>query len=149
MIEVGRLCIKIAGRDAGGKCVVVDVLDDNYVMVDGQVRRRKCNINHLELLNDVIKIEKGASHEAVKAEFEKLKIPMWETKPKEKKEKPKKVRGKKKKVEEEAAEAKGKKKITKKAAPKKEEKPAKKPEEAESVEELLGGEAEVKGEVKK
>ncbi|MBW2983704.1 50S ribosomal protein L14e [Candidatus Woesearchaeota archaeon] len=153
MIEVGRLCVKIAGRDAGGKCVIVDVLDDKFVMIDGNVRRRKCNVVHLEPLSEVIKISKGASHDSVKAEFEKLKIPVWGTKPKKAAERPKKVRGKKKKAEEAATEAKGKKKVTKKAAPKKakekkEEKPAKKPEETESVEELLGGEGEVKAEKK-
>lgn len=101
MIEIGRICVKLAGRDAGGECVIVDVLKGNYVMVDGNVRRRKCNILHLEATSKKIDIKKGASHEEVKKEFAKLKIPLWETKPKEKTEKPKKIRGKKKKVEEE------------------------------------------------
>ena len=48
MFEIGRLCVKIAGRDAGLKCLVVEVIDDNYVLIDGQTRRRKCNIKHLE-----------------------------------------------------------------------------------------------------
>lgn len=161
MIEIGRLCLKIAGRDAGRKCVVVDILDDKFVTIDGNVRRRKCNVAHLEPLSEVIKISKGASHDSVKSEFDKLKEPVWSTKPKAKTERPRKVRGKKKKAEEAAAvETKGKKpakKVTKKAAeaaPKKEEvkpkeekkeeaKPAKKTEETESVEELLGS-----GEVK-
>ena len=30
MMEVGRLCLKIAGRDAGMKCVIVEVIDDNF-----------------------------------------------------------------------------------------------------------------------
>ncbi|MBW2979973.1 50S ribosomal protein L14e [Candidatus Woesearchaeota archaeon] len=168
MIEVGRLCLKIAGRDAGGKCVVVDVLDDKFVTIDGNVRRRKCNVLHLEPLKDVIKIDKGASHDAVKAEFDKLKISVWETKKKEKTTRPKKVRGKKKKVEKEKEAKKGKKakspkkpsKGTEKGLEKressqkaeakpKEEKPAKKAEETESVEELLGGEAEVKAKEEK
>lgn len=141
MIEVGRLCVKIAGRDAGGKCVIVDVLDDKFVTIDGNVRRRKCNVAHLEPLKDKIAIENGASHEVVKKEFEKLKISVWETKPKEKKERLKKVRGKKKKAEEEK-EAKGKKKPAKKAT-------VKKPEEAKSVEELVEKETEKKEETTK
>ena len=72
MIEVGRLCIKIAGRDAGLKCVIVDVLDDKFVLIDGETRRRKCNILHLEPLKDTIKIKKNASHEGIKKEFETL-----------------------------------------------------------------------------
>lgn len=66
--------MKIAGRDAGGKCVVVDVVDDNFVLVDGNVRRRRCSISHLEPLPDSIEIKKGASHEEVAAEFRKLGI---------------------------------------------------------------------------
>lgn len=103
MIEIGRICLKLAGRDAGRECIIVNVLDDKYVLIDGNVRRRKCNILHLEPTSKKIEIKKGASHEDVKKEFSKLKIPVWETKPKEKGEKPKKIRGKKKAVAEEAA----------------------------------------------
>jgi len=92
MIEVGRLCIKIAGRDAGLKCVIVDVLDDKFVLIDGETRRRKCNILHLEPLKDTIKIKKNASHEGVKEEFEKLGLKVMETKPKPKTERPRKKR---------------------------------------------------------
>ena len=92
MIEIGRLCVKIAGRDAGSKCVVVDILEDKFVLVDGETRRRKCNIMHLEPLKDVIKIKKNASHEDVKKEFEKLSLKARETKPKPKTERPRKQR---------------------------------------------------------
>lgn len=119
MIEVGRLCIKMAGRDAGCKCVVVDILDDNFVLIDGETRRRKCNILHLEPLKEVINIKKGASHENVKAEFKKLGLEVRETKPKEKKEKPRKIRKKKEKVEEKEA---GKKAVKKEKTKKKSEK---------------------------
>ena len=57
MIEIGRLCIKTAGRDAGLKCIIVDILDDKFVLIDGETRRRKCNILHLEPLKDVVKIK--------------------------------------------------------------------------------------------
>jgi len=40
MFEIGRLCVKIAGRDARKKAVIVEVLDGNFVMRDGEVRRR-------------------------------------------------------------------------------------------------------------
>jgi len=72
MIDVGRICVKIAGRDAGKKCVVVDVIDDNYVLIDGETRRRKSNILHLEPLDQSVDIKKGASHEAVIKAVEKL-----------------------------------------------------------------------------
>ena len=114
MIEVGRLCLKTAGRDSGGKCVVVDVIDDKYVLIDGETRRRKCNVAHLEPLNEVVEISKGASHEDVKSEFKKLGLKVKETKPKEKKEKPLKQRGKKKKKAEEGKKDKKGKKEAKK-----------------------------------
>jgi len=134
MIEIGRLCMKTAGRDAGCKCVVVDILDDNYVLIDGETRRRKCNVLHLEPLKEVIDIKKGVSHENVKAEFKKLKLEVRETKPKEKKERPKKVRRKKEKIEEKESKGKKKPKEEKKAEPKKEEKLADKISEEESRE---------------
>ena len=61
-IEIGRLCVKIAGRDAGKKCLIIDILDDKYVLIDGETRRRRCNILHLEPLSQVLKIEKDATH---------------------------------------------------------------------------------------
>lgn len=81
-MEIGRLCVKLAGRDAGRLCIVVDDLEKNFVLIDGNVRRRKCNALHLEPLNEVIKIKKGASHADVVAEFKKLKLDVWNTKPK-------------------------------------------------------------------
>jgi len=72
MIEVGRVCMKIAGRDAGQVCAVVEVIDNNYVLIDGQTRRRKCNVDHLEPLMKVVDISEGASHEDVVSELKKL-----------------------------------------------------------------------------
>lgn len=99
-MEVGQLCVKTAGRDAKGKCVIVDVIDSNYVLVDGNVRRRKCNVKHLEPLHDKIDIKKNAPHEDVVSAFKKLGIELREKKPKEQKPKPKKLRGKEKSAEE-------------------------------------------------
>lgn len=65
MFEIGRLCVKIAGRDSGKKALIIDVLDNNYVLIDGEVRRKKCNVRHLEPLDKVLKINKNASHEEV------------------------------------------------------------------------------------
>jgi len=62
MLEVGKVCMKIAGRDAGKVGVVIDILDDTYVLLDGEVRRRKCNILHLEPLEKSVSLKKNASH---------------------------------------------------------------------------------------
>jgi len=127
MIEIGRICIKTAGRDSRRKCVIIDIVDDNFVLIDGDVRRKRCSIKHLEPLNEVIKIRKDASHDIIAAEFKKLKLPVWEKKSKEKKERPKKVRKKKEKKPEEE---KPKKAAKKKESSKKEEKLAEKLEKA-------------------
>jgi large subunit ribosomal protein L14e len=92
IFEIGRLCVKIAGRDAGKKCIVVDSIDDNYVLIDGATRRRKCNVNHLMPLSQVIKIKKNASHSEIASEFKKLDLAVWDTKPKKAAERPRKKR---------------------------------------------------------
>ena len=131
MIEIGRLCVKIAGRDAGLKGIIVDIVDDDYVLIDGQVRRKRCNVKHLELLDQVIKIKKGASHSDIVNELNKLGVEIKEKKAKEKKEKPKKIRKIKEKPTEEKAKPKKtiKKEIKEKVVEPAKEKPVKKKEE--------------------
>ncbi len=80
MMEIGRVCVKIAGRDAGLKCVIVDVLDKNFVLIDGQTRRRKCNIMHLEPLEQKLDVSKGASHEQVVKAFKAVDVSVVERK---------------------------------------------------------------------
>ena len=65
VIEVGRLCVKLKGREAGRRCVVVDIIDENFVIIDGDVKRRRVNIKHLEPLPQVIDVKPGASTEEV------------------------------------------------------------------------------------
>ena len=65
MIETGRVCIKIAGRDAGKTAVVVQKINDITVMVDGNARRKKCNIKHLEPTDKVLNIKEKATTEEV------------------------------------------------------------------------------------
>ncbi len=67
---IGRICVKLAGRDAGGKCVVVGVVDKNLVLVTGpksltRVRRRKVNVSHLSFTPHKIDIQEEASDEEV------------------------------------------------------------------------------------
>lgn len=82
MIEIGRLAYKIAGRDALKKCVIVDILEPHIVLIDGETRRRQCNIKHLELLEEKIDIEKGADRKTVIEAFKKLGIELKEKKAK-------------------------------------------------------------------
>ena len=92
MIEIGRLCVKIAGRDAGKKAVIIDILDDKFVLLDGETRRRKCNILHVEPLNQKVDIKKNASHEDVSKALKEIGIEARRTKPKKKATKPIKKR---------------------------------------------------------
>jgi len=118
MFEVGRMAVKIAGRDAGKKCVIVEIIDEDNVLIDGETRRRKCNVSHLELLDEMVKIKKGASHDEVVSGFKKLGLKARVAKSKTKTERPRKVRKKKeKKVEEKPV--KGKKEENKKESEKK------------------------------
>ena len=71
MIEIGRVCLKTAGRDAGKKGAIIDLINDNFVVIDGDLRRKKCNIRHLEPLPIIIKINRNATHEEVTAELGK------------------------------------------------------------------------------
>lgn len=88
MFNVGRICTKIAGRDAGCKCVIVQELDNGLVLIDGQTRRRNCNIKHLEPSATVITLKSGASHADVKKALEALNIEVIDTKAKKATEKP-------------------------------------------------------------
>ncbi|MFH0874354.1 MAG: 50S ribosomal protein L14e [archaeon] len=93
MFEVGRVVVKTAGRDARKKGVIIEVLDKTYVLIDGESRRRKCNISHIEPLDKVLNIEKSASHDAVVEAFKKeLNIDISEKKTKEKTIRPYKVK---------------------------------------------------------
>jgi large subunit ribosomal protein L14e len=69
-IEVGRICVKSVGREAGKKCVVVDLVDKNFVLITGpkklsEIKRRRANINHLEPTQEKIDIKRGATDEEV------------------------------------------------------------------------------------
>ena len=84
MIEIGRVCVKTAGRDAGKKGIIIGILDDKFVLVDGETRRRKVNVLHLEPLNQILKVEKNATHEDVAKALDELGLKARATKPKPK-----------------------------------------------------------------
>jgi len=69
-VEVGRICVKLVGREAGKKCIVVDVVDRSFVVVTGpkqvnDVRRRRVNVGHVEPTERKVNIKRGESDEAV------------------------------------------------------------------------------------
>lgn len=58
--ETGRVCMKLAGRDAGKLCAILEE-DDNSVLIDGRTRRRYVNPDHLEPVDKVIDVDKDAT----------------------------------------------------------------------------------------
>jgi len=124
VLEIGRVCVKVAGRDAGQIAVIVNVLDKKTVVIDGQVRRRKCNIAHLEPTSKAVKIDKDASHNSVVSALKSAGIEVVDRKPRKAAAKPKKVRkGKKAAKPAKAAPKPAAKTAPAKTAEKKEEKP--------------------------
>lgn len=112
LFTIGRLCLKLAGRDAGRKCVVVELVNDHFVVVDGNVRRKKVNVKHLEPLAEVLSLKSKASHDEIKTAFEKLGFPVWERKSREAKERSKKQKKVKSAPENTGAKPKGSGKVS-------------------------------------
>ena len=82
--------MKLAGRDAGQICIVIKKVDSTFVMIDGQTRRRKCNIKHLEPLDKTFDVNDDATHDEIKEIFKKMNIELKDkksknTKPRQKK----------------------------------------------------------------
>jgi len=67
-VDIGRICVKLSGREAGKKCIVVDVIDKNFVLVTGpkqlnDVRRRRVNVSHIEPTERKVDIRRGETDE--------------------------------------------------------------------------------------
>ena len=70
-IEVGRVCIKTAGRESGEKCVITKLIDENFVEVIGiSVKNRRCNMNHLEPTEKIL--DDFGDEEIIKKDLEYL-----------------------------------------------------------------------------
>jgi len=120
-LEVGRVCMKIAGREAGRYACVLKKLDNTFVLITGPkiltgVKRRRCNVDHLEPTPYSLRIKEEASDAEVIKAYEEagllkklgLKLPhpgelkeVGIERVKEKKVKPKKVEVEKKEKKEE------------------------------------------------
>lgn len=73
--EVGRVCIKTVGREAGQYCAVIGKENQSFVMVTGPklltgVKRRRCNVFHLQPTEYVLGVKDNASDEDVIAAYE-------------------------------------------------------------------------------
>jgi len=75
-LEIGRVCMKVAGREMGKYCTVLKKENDAFVLVTGPkfltgVKRRRCNVEHLEPMPYLLEIKEDAGDEEVIAAFEK------------------------------------------------------------------------------
>jgi large subunit ribosomal protein L14e len=63
-MEIGRVCLKVKGREQGERCVVMDVVDRNFVIVVGpNVKRRRVNMNHIKPLDEAVSLQRNATDE--------------------------------------------------------------------------------------
>lgn len=79
VIEIGRICIKTHGREMRKKCVVVERVDKNFVVVTGPkeltgVRRRRANVDHLDPTKHKIGIKSGEDDKAVSQAITQAKL---------------------------------------------------------------------------
>ncbi len=70
LLEVGRLVVKTAGRDAMEYGVIVEKIDETFFLVDGNTRRKKVSKAHIEPVGKVLDIKSGST-EDVRAALDK------------------------------------------------------------------------------
>jgi large subunit ribosomal protein L14e len=96
MIEPGRVVLKIAGREAGKYAVIVERVSDSFVLITGPksvtgVKRRKCNIDHIEPTEHRLEIDSKADDAIIENSWKdsglieklEIKVPLKRTKVKE------------------------------------------------------------------
>ncbi|MBI4010308.1 MAG: 50S ribosomal protein L14e [Candidatus Aenigmarchaeota archaeon] len=84
-LEVGRVCMKLVGREAGRLCVVLNNITNektkknSFVMVTGPrlltgIKRRKANITHLEPTRHILEIKEDATDEEIIEAYKKANV---------------------------------------------------------------------------
>jgi len=97
-LEVGSVCIKTFGREKGSRCVIVDLIDKNFVLVTGPpmltgVKRRRVNIKHLQSTEERINIKKGSSDQEITEILGKTKAPAAKPQQERRRRKPPEAKG--------------------------------------------------------
>jgi len=72
----GRVCMKIAGREAGKYCVVLKKENEAFALVTGPkiltgVKKRRCNVEHLEALPHTLEINENSTDEEIVSAYQK------------------------------------------------------------------------------
>ncbi len=78
-IEIGRVCVKTKGRDAGKYCVITGIVDDNFVTISGPkklngIKTKKCNSSHLVYTEKKLDIKEKATDEEIEQALEESKL---------------------------------------------------------------------------
>lgn len=78
-LDIGTVCMKVSGREAGKLCMIVKKIDKVFVEVTGpkvvtDVKRRRCNIEHLEPTEFKLDIKEGANDEEVIEAYKKANV---------------------------------------------------------------------------
>ena len=142
-LNVGRICVKTAGREAGRYACVLKKMDANFVLVTGPrvltgVKRRRCNVEHLEPTQYSVDVKSEAGDKEVIAAYGKAglltKLGLRKPSPEVVKEAEKKVKVEKPEKKEEKPEKKKRKEKPKKEVKKTEEKKPEKEEKQEKKE---------------
>lgn len=79
LFEIGTVCVITQGRRAGKKVVVVDIIDENYLLVTGPegvngIKRRRMNIKHLMPIDLQLEIEREVSDEEIEEAIESREV---------------------------------------------------------------------------
>ncbi len=83
-LDIGRVCIKTVGREAGKYAAVLKKLadeksKDSFVLITGpklltDVKRRRCNVEHLEPTQHILEIKEDATDEEVIEAYKKANL---------------------------------------------------------------------------
>lgn len=74
VMEVGTVCIKTKGREAGAMVVVLSKAKEGKVLIDGpKAKRKNCNVLHLFPTGKKAKVKEEESHEGVVKALKSLK----------------------------------------------------------------------------
>ncbi len=78
-LSVGTVCMKVAGREGGSVCTVIKPVDKTFVMVTGPklltgIKRRRCNIEHLEPTEIKLGIKEDATDEEIIEAYKKANV---------------------------------------------------------------------------
>lgn len=78
-LDVGRVCMKVVGRESGMYCVVLKNINKSFIEITGPklltgIKRRRVNINHVEPTKYKLELKEGADENEVLAAFEKARL---------------------------------------------------------------------------